>query len=37
VPVPIRVGPTDGEWTEVTEGDVEPGMALVTDVVRARR
>ncbi len=32
-PVRIRIGISDGTLTEVTEGDVRPGVALVTEVV----
>ena len=35
VAVPVSVGASDGIMTEVTSGDVEPGMALVVDTVRA--
>ncbi|MBU0993506.1 MAG: efflux RND transporter periplasmic adaptor subunit [Proteobacteria bacterium] len=31
VPVFIKIGETDGRMTEVLEGDVKPGMAVVTD------
>jgi HlyD family secretion protein len=35
VGVPVSVGASDGIMTEVTAGDVEPGMPLVVDTVRA--
>lgn len=31
--VPIRVGATDGQMTEVVKGKIKPGMPLLTDVV----
>lgn len=36
VPIPLRVGATDGTMTEVTGGDVKPGMALVVDMAGAK-
>ncbi|MCJ7830403.1 MAG: efflux RND transporter periplasmic adaptor subunit, partial [Desulfobacterales bacterium] len=35
VAVPIAIGATDGTMTQVTDGAVEPGMALVVDSVSA--
>jgi HlyD family secretion protein len=32
-PIPVTTGTTDGVMTEVTAGNVEPGMALVVDIV----
>jgi HlyD family secretion protein len=38
VRVPVSTGVTDGTWTELLQGDVQPGDALVTDMtVRPRR
>jgi HlyD family secretion protein len=38
VRVPVSAGVTDGTWTELVGGDVQPGDALVTDMtVRPRR
>lgn len=37
VAIPVTTGSTDGIMTEVTAGDVEPGMALVVDTVSAGR
>jgi HlyD family secretion protein len=34
VPISIRTGATDGNMTEVTGGDVAPGMELVVDMVK---
>jgi HlyD family secretion protein len=34
VPISIRAGATDGNMTEVTGGDVAPGMELVVDMVK---
>ena len=36
VAVPLGVGMTDGQWTEVTQGDVAVGTALITGVARAK-
>jgi HlyD family secretion protein len=30
--IPIKIGVTDGVMTEVIEGNVQPGMKLVTDI-----
>jgi len=35
--VPVTVGATDGVMTEVVQGDIELGMALVIDVARSGR
>jgi HlyD family secretion protein len=36
--VPVSTGVTDGTWTELVQGDVQPGDALITDMtVRPRR
>jgi HlyD family secretion protein len=35
--ISIATGATDGIMTEVTGGEVEPGLALVVDIVSARR
>jgi HlyD family secretion protein len=37
VAIPITTGSTDGSMTEVTSGDIEPGIALVVDTVSAHR
>jgi HlyD family secretion protein len=38
VRVPVSAGVTDGTWTELLQGDVQPGDALITDMtVRPRR
>jgi HlyD family secretion protein len=38
VRVPVSTGATDGTWTELLQGDVRPGDALITDMtVRPRR
>jgi HlyD family secretion protein len=34
-PVSVMIGVTDGVMTEITGGDVTPGMALVVDQVGA--
>jgi multidrug efflux pump subunit AcrA (membrane-fusion protein) len=31
--IPVTTGSTDGIMTEVISGEVEPGMALVVDIV----
>jgi HlyD family secretion protein len=35
VAIAVTIGATDGIMTEVTSGDVEPGMALVVDTLKA--
>ncbi|MBN1829306.1 MAG: efflux RND transporter periplasmic adaptor subunit [Deltaproteobacteria bacterium] len=37
VPVPVATGATDGIRTEIKEGDVMPGMALVVGIVSAKK
>ena len=37
VAIPVATGSADGIITEVTGGDVEPGMALVVDAISAGR
>jgi HlyD family secretion protein len=37
VAIPVAVGSTDGIMTEITGGEVEPGMALVVDTVSVDR
>ena len=32
VPINVKTGATDGTMTEITDGDVEPGMLLVVDL-----
>jgi HlyD family secretion protein len=34
--ISLAVGMTDGQWTEVTRGDVTPGTALLTGVTEAK-
>jgi HlyD family secretion protein len=34
--ISVAVGMTDGQWTEVTRGDVTPGTALLTGVTEAK-
>jgi HlyD family secretion protein len=34
--IPLAVGMTDGQWTEVTRGDVTTGSALITGVAEAK-
>jgi HlyD family secretion protein len=36
-PLTIKVGESDGLRTEVLEGELEPGMALITESVQAQR
>jgi HlyD family secretion protein len=33
--IAIGIGVTDGRMTEVTSGDIEPGMPLVVDLKRS--
>jgi len=35
--IAVGIGATDGRMTEVTSGDIEPGMPLVVDTVRSER
>jgi len=35
--IAISIGTTDGRMTEVTSGDIEPGMPIVVDMVRSER
>lgn len=35
--IAVSIGPTDGRMTEVTSGDIEPGMPLVVDTKRSER
>jgi len=35
VAVPVTVGSTDGNMTEIVGGDIKPGMAVVVDVIGA--
>jgi len=37
VAITIQVGATDGQMTQVLSGDVQPGMALLTDVTRTTK
>jgi HlyD family secretion protein len=36
VSVPVSVRMTDGQWTEVTKGDIVPGTPLITAIADAR-
>jgi HlyD family secretion protein len=35
--VDVSIGATDGKMTEVTSGDIDPGMPLVIDTKRSER
>jgi HlyD family secretion protein len=35
--IAVSIGATDGRMTEVTSGDIEPGMSLVVDTMRSKR
>jgi len=35
--VAVRIGATDGSMTEVTSGDIKPGIPLVVDTKRSGR
>jgi len=37
VAVPVSIGVTDGRMTEVTSGDIKPGMSLVVNTMRSER
>jgi len=37
VAIPIKIGSTDGFMTEVIEGDIEPGLPLLVDMVRPQK
>ncbi|MFE8032437.1 efflux RND transporter periplasmic adaptor subunit [Thiohalocapsa marina] len=32
-PIPVETGASDGTWTQITAGALEPGMAVLTDVL----
>lgn len=32
--VPVHIGASDGLWSEVTAGDLQPGTQLLVDVVK---
>jgi HlyD family secretion protein len=34
--VPVRTGVSDGRATEITGGDLRPGMAVITDYQEAK-
>lgn len=36
-PVDVRIGLTDGEWTEMLAGSLRPGMLLVTSACQCRK
>ena len=36
VPIEVKAGATDGTMTQITGGDVEPGMSVVVDFVKER-
>jgi len=31
-PIPVTVGPSDGRLTAIVEGDVQPGLEVITDL-----
>jgi len=33
--IPVTIGSTDGSITEVTAGEIKPGMAVVVDTLNA--
>lgn len=35
--IPVQIGATDGTWTEVSAGELEPGIPLVVDTARPGR
>jgi HlyD family secretion protein len=35
--IAVGIGATDGRMTEVTSGDIDPGMPLAVDMVRFER
>lgn len=37
VPVELKTGVTDGQWTEVVEGALEPGVEVITDAASPSR
>ena len=37
IAVAVTTGATDGTLTEIVDGDIEPGMALVVDILKAGR
>jgi len=34
-PVPVKTGISNGKWTEINSGNVEPGTVLVVEAMRA--
>jgi len=36
-PIPLKLGITDGPWTEVLDGSIEPGQEVVTNIVIQKR
>jgi HlyD family secretion protein len=36
VPLDVRTGATNGRVTEIVSGDIEPGMAVITEAAAAR-
>ena len=36
LPVPVKIGASDGRMTEVLSGDIKAGMPLIVDVARSR-
>lgn len=36
VDVPVTIGATDGSFTEIVAGDIQPGMLVVVDIVTTR-
>ena len=36
-PVDVRIGLTDGEWTQMVAGALRPGMPLVTSACQCRK
>jgi len=36
-PVNLRIGATDGTWSEVLSGEIKPGDAVVNGVVNTQR
>jgi HlyD family secretion protein len=35
--IPVTIGSTDGSMTEIVDGDIKPGMAVVVDTLNAVR
>jgi len=35
--IPVTIGASDGTYTQITGGDLKPGMDVIIDAVRAKK